>query len=361
MTRPVLLRVLLRIPHGVLLCALLAGAAAGRAAPPEGPARLAMFVLKPTGVEEPLAGALLDAMAAELSQTGALEVLTPADVQRLTDFAAGRAEAGCDESNAACLAELGNALGVPYLLSTSVVKIDGAFVASHTLLAVDEARTVGRETAAPRDGTVAAFLDEVRRSVLRLMGPFLKSASGTLVVGSSEEGADVRLDGRLVGVTPLETLVTAGKHEVAVGKDGFVEARKDVVMPPEGRLTVTATLAPSEETAEAWSSRAWGTRLGGVAALAAGALAGAGAGALFYANAARADELKRDAGGVIGGAEQQVFLARDVGAFTLTGVAVVGLGGGALLWLVSGDPDRYVGLVGDAGRIVVRGEQAAAP
>lgn len=357
MTRPVLLRVLLL----VLPCALLVWSAAARAAPPEGTARVAMFVLKPTGVEEPLAGALLDAMAAELSQTGALEVLTPADVKRLTDFAAGRAEAGCDEANAACLAELGNALGVPYLLSTSVVKIDGAFVASHTLLAVDEARTVGRETAAPREGTVAALIDEVRRSVLRLVGPFLKSASGTLVVASSEEGADVRLDGRLVGVTPFETVVAAGKHELAVSKDGFVEARKDVVMPREGTLTVKATLAPSEETASAWSSRAWGTRLGGVAAITAGVLAGAGAGALFYANAARADELKRDAGGEIGSAEQQVFLARDVGGFALTGVAVVGLGGGALLWLLAGDPDRYVGLVGDAGGFVVRGEDAAAP
>lgn len=317
--------------------------------------RVSMFLLEPTGVEDAFANALVDAMAAELTQTGALDVLTPADVQRLTSFAAERAETGCDEKNAACLAELGNALGVPYLLSTSVTSIGGGYVAGLTILAVDEAKIVGRETAAPKDGTPAALIDEARRAALRLVAPLLALASGTVVVASSEEGAEVRVDGRLIGTTPLEaTEIAAGKHELSVSKDGFVDAKRDVVMPRGGSLAVKATLAPSQETASSWAARAWGSRLAGIGAVTGGVLAGAGAGALFWMNLARADELKRESGGTVAAGEQQVFLARDVGGFTLAGVAILGLGGGALLWLAAGDPNRYAGLVGEASSVTVR-------
>ena len=51
---------------------------------------------------------------------------------------------GCDDDS--CLAQLGGALGVPYLLTGSLGMLGGRFMLNVKLLAVDEAKVAGRIT-----------------------------------------------------------------------------------------------------------------------------------------------------------------------------------------------------------------------
>lgn len=64
--------------------------------------------------------------------------------------------------------------------------------------------------------------------------------NGTLVVGSNEAGATVRLDGNPVGVTPYSGAVTPGRHIVIVEKPGFATVERVVDVPPDGTAQITA-------------------------------------------------------------------------------------------------------------------------
>ncbi|MFZ5442862.1 MAG: PEGA domain-containing protein [Myxococcota bacterium] len=62
-------------------------------------------------------------------------------------------------------------------------------------------------------------------------------------IDSTPAGADVRLDGHLVGVTPLQLFVTAGrKHVIEVTKERWSTAKHTLAKPkPGGHLEVTLT------------------------------------------------------------------------------------------------------------------------
>lgn len=70
----------------------------------------------------------------------------------------------------------------------------------------------------------------------------LDAHPGTLVVGADINGAEVRVDGDLVGHTPYSGLVTSGKHKVTVSKAGYGIARRDVAVPPRGSQQVRVRL-----------------------------------------------------------------------------------------------------------------------
>ncbi|MCB9755237.1 MAG: PEGA domain-containing protein [Myxococcales bacterium] len=65
------------------------------------------------------------------------------------------------------------------------------------------------------------------------------SAPPTFVVQTTPAGAQVRLDGRLLGVTPLEVVVEDGEHDIVVEKPGYIAARRRIAF-VDG---VTETLA----------------------------------------------------------------------------------------------------------------------
>lgn len=64
--------------------------------------------------------------------------------------------------------------------------------------------------------------------------------NGTLVVGSNEAGATVRIDGNPVGMTPYTGGVQPGRHIVIVEKAGFTTVERVVDVPPDGTAQITA-------------------------------------------------------------------------------------------------------------------------
>ncbi len=71
------------------------------------------------------------------------------------------------------------------------------------------------------------------------------SASGTVKVLSNVAGADVLIDGQVMGKTPVTVEnVPAGHHLLEVRKEGFVVARQDVEVDGGGQKILSADLAP---------------------------------------------------------------------------------------------------------------------
>jgi len=92
---------------------------------------------------------------------------------------------------------------------------------------------------------------------------------GTLSVAASRKGAAVMLDGKLVGLTPMEARVPIGSHQVSVkGPDGkwykrkltvFLdkEARVSVELPPARALAPASAPAPPTTTPSPSPGRLW--------------------------------------------------------------------------------------------------------
>jgi len=78
--------------------------------------------------------------------------------------------------------------------------------------------------------------------------PERPGARATLEVRSDPSGAQVYLDGRYLGLTPLVSSVAPGRHQVEVRKEGYEPYKVSVRLNPGERVRVYARLVPAVTT-----------------------------------------------------------------------------------------------------------------
>ena len=131
-----------------LLCLVLAANAA--AAAPVKPGVAVTEVRAIHGIEPSLAQVLNEVLLARLKESGVFSsVIGGSDIAAMVDMEQQKAALGCDDTN--CLAELGGALGVPYLIDSSLSKVGGQFVLTLKILAVEDAKVAARKVAMVKD------------------------------------------------------------------------------------------------------------------------------------------------------------------------------------------------------------------
>lgn len=81
---------------------------------------------------------------------------------------------------------------------------------------------------------------------------FSKSTTGLLVVKASAAGAEVLVDGKRVGIAPVELNVTKGLHQVAVRHRDHRTYESTAVVPAGGTKTVDATLDSASVLTRWW-------------------------------------------------------------------------------------------------------------
>ncbi|MFC1610534.1 PEGA domain-containing protein, partial [Myxococcota bacterium] len=85
----------------------------------------------------------------------------------------------------------------------------------------------------------------------------LQGQQGFLILKASEAGADVEIDGRIVGVTPLaRQTLSGGPHTLKLIKKGFVTWAKDVDIEKDQPAVIDASLVPSLEFINGYDDRA---------------------------------------------------------------------------------------------------------
>ena len=89
-----------------------------------------------------------------------------------------------------------------------------------------------------------------RAQVFARLVPLLRE--GTLVLEARPEGAEVYVDGRLVGRAPLSLSLEAGLHEVRLLAPGYAEYRARVEVRPEETLRLSVELVPLRATLEVY-------------------------------------------------------------------------------------------------------------
>jgi hypothetical protein len=196
----------------VLAVALLLVAAPAATAPVCRVAVLGVEMAAGVG-DEATASALTEAVASGAREASGCQVLAPQDIRSMLQFSADRA--ACNASDASCIAELGQALGVQRIVASSVSRLGHAYTASLRLIDIDHAQVVaGKERVVDGDAlAVRATLRELSGEVFGASSPVHTG----LVVGGVAGAAVGTVVAVGAGATWLWASGTLGSSSAAGG------------------------------------------------------------------------------------------------------------------------------------------------
>jgi PEGA domain-containing protein len=151
-----------------------------------------------------------------------------------------RAKARCSDSKPACLVKIAKLVKASRILHSEIQKLPGRYlvvmrmVDAKTSLVIEQTRVRSRKDS-----------ESVRNSLLRgwvdLQGPLVRSQ---MKVTSNVTGADVFLDGRKIGRTPLVLMkdLNKGTHVVELKHPGYRDAKQKVEVGKASGLKVNIKL-----------------------------------------------------------------------------------------------------------------------
>ena len=157
----------------------------------------------------------------EVDETQGMRSIAPGDVRADTTLI-GLDPDKC-EGEVACLARAGRYAGGHLAIETRVMGLGGALSVSLRLVDAENAAELGR-VAEPMSDDPTIRAAELHRYAVQLLTPGVYV--GSLRLKSSQDGADVYLDDKRIGATPInEPLkgLRAGPHILRISKTGFAD------------------------------------------------------------------------------------------------------------------------------------------
>jgi hypothetical protein len=240
-----------------------------------------------------------DALGMDAEQVARLEALFRMELERLAGAPSpspreiarslrGTALARCGGENT-CLAAIGKRLSVQVVVTGNVAQLGDSHVINIKAVDAVSGKEVRRIRSDPLRGTPDELIDAVRVAAYRLLAP--ERLLGSVTVLADIAGAEVRLDGRPVGKTPLPrpiARIPLGVHRLEVVADGYSPFADDVEVRFQKTTRVLVTLAAeavrprldlarrrqAEPAPRRWYNSTWFLVGAGVAAVVIGASVG---------------------------------------------------------------------------------------
>jgi len=215
-----------------LAALLLCAQARGQAAPPppaaagqEGRRSVAIWRLKPLGMDAPTAERLEMLLRAETARLPGLALQAREETERRL---AGQEALSACGGETPCLCAIGAALEVELLVTGLLGELGDDYTFDLKLVSVRPCRERSRINEA-LSGREDLLIGAIRQALYKLVAP--DRFVGSLVIEVPVEGAEISLDDRPVGRTPLAGPVGGlrpGVHRLVITKPGLSEFREDV-------------------------------------------------------------------------------------------------------------------------------------
>jgi TolB-like protein len=219
----------------VMLLSTLAMAEPSAKAPP----KVLVLDLQSDEATESTARLLRDEVAVELSRGGRMEVLSSEDLRRAISVEAEKEAMGC-ESDASCLAELGEAMGARFIVHGSVGALGSTTIVHINLFDTQQSRAVARETAESR--VLDDLLPEVRAALGRVKVQMLGDDPSAPAPSPGEGMSPLTLTGGVaLGLGAAAMVVGAVMMGVAWGDYSNVTPPSEGGPSPEKRLAAQGT------------------------------------------------------------------------------------------------------------------------
>lgn len=195
-----------------------------------------------------------DALGMEADKVARLEALFRMELERLAGAPTpspreiaravrGTPLARCGGENT-CLAAIGKKLAVEVVVTGNVAQLGDSHVINIKAVDAVTGKELRRIKSDPLRGTPDELIDAVRVAAYRLLAP--ERLLGSVTVLADIAGAEVRLDGRPIGKTPLPRAIERiplGKHKLEVVAEGYSPFADEVEVRFQKTSRVLVTLA----------------------------------------------------------------------------------------------------------------------
>jgi len=201
-----------------------------------GNVKIAVLSFAASGVDATVAASVTEAVTAEVAVRGYYDPISAAEIQTMLGMERQRALMGCGDDS--CVTELADALGAPYVMSGSLVKLEGVFQLNIQVLETRKARTIGRSTKVSKDFESLRFL--IPYAVAEACGtPLPPAPSRVLPYTMVAVGGASLLGGGVLG------LIALTNEGVVKGELAADDTNRTVVLSPaktyQDRLQAIAT------------------------------------------------------------------------------------------------------------------------
>jgi len=220
------------------LALLAVGVALGVAGRAQAKSGIAVLDIQGTGVDPNLLPTLTEILTVEVDKVGLYKVIAGRDIQAMLGFEKQKDILGC--TDAACLAEIGGALGVDRLLVSQIGKVGNTYVVNIKLINIRLADTEGRAYETIK-GEQDLLIETIVKSVAKLLGP----GSAAAAAAKAEAAPAVAAKAPAPAPAPAAAPAAAKAPEAAPAKTGEgVEAMMKEEKPAEPAKTEVAAVEP---------------------------------------------------------------------------------------------------------------------
>lgn len=254
--------------------------------------KIAVWRFDALGIEPELVGRLETLFRMELDRLVKAPLPTRRDIERVVS--ADQRECTGEEK---CLAAIGKKLGVDIVVTGTVGSMGDNYILNIKAVDVATAKQVQRISTDPLRGSPDDLIEGVRVAAYKLLAP--DQLHGTIQIQTDLVGAEVQLDGKPVGKTPLPQLgvirkQTLGTHTLRVSAPGYAPFEESVDVHFQKVSQVVVRLLPSNVVIgtgkvdrverRPFYTKTWFIVGVGVAAIALGVAIGASSGKLDCVN-----------------------------------------------------------------------------
>jgi hypothetical protein len=207
--------------------------------------KIAVWRFDALGIDAELVARLETLFRMELARLDKLPLPTRRDIER-----AVTAEQKDCTGEERCLAAIGKKLGVDIVVTGTVGAMGSSYVLNIKAVETASGKQVQRIQSDPLRGSPDELIEGVRVAAYKLLAP--EQLHGALQVQTDIVGAEVQLDGKTIGKTPLPRLglvdkQVLGKHTLRVQAPSYEPFEDDVDIHFQKVSQVVVRLLPSRE------------------------------------------------------------------------------------------------------------------
>ncbi len=206
--------------------------------------RIAVWRFDALGIEPELVARLETLFRMELDRLAKQPMPSRREVERAVT--ADQRECTGEER---CLGAIGKKLGVDVMITGTVGALGDSYVLNIKAVDAGTAKQLTRIQSDPLRGSPDDLIEGVRVAAYKLLAP--DQLHGSVQIQTDLVGAEVQLDGKTIGKTPLPQLgVIAkqqlGKHRLRVQAEGYAPFEEDVEVRFQKVSQVVVRLLPSD-------------------------------------------------------------------------------------------------------------------
>jgi TolB-like protein len=211
--------------------------------------KMAVLEVRPLGEEKELAQNLTQVVIMELKKIDGLSLISRDEIRSMLSFEQDRQALGCSDES--CLAEIGGALGVEYIVTGNVGKLGEAYILNLKLINIRDAKTENR-VAESFQGDETQLIGAARFAVRKLLG-ITGEGDGQLQVRPSVMDSRLFVDGQEIEMREKISL-KAGKYNLRLEADGHYPWIGDVYVDVSKETLLDVSLS---EMPKPWYKKWW--------------------------------------------------------------------------------------------------------